>query len=219
MSPEIEASLIPDLRWPHVGAIPGFPVDFGALRLKNASGELVVRVAAKAALETGQWAFGKTHYLLAALFSWTPTLVAVSAIPAAFLLGRVSALLLAPAALFAFVISAPVIPGKRFFKLTAIVATGLALWFAVQGASLGALLLGGYALSFWAIRFVYAWNSLAVAAAVLESEPLFIFLFQNQGICLQDERAATSGLVRALLRRPRVVESLDPYMISLHPFS
>lgn len=186
--PEVEAKLKQDLRWPNVEAIPGFPVpDFETLQRKSASGDFTVRVDAKAALETAQWAFGKAHYLLTSLLTWVPFLTAIAAIPAAFVLGRVAALLLAPTALIAMVVAVPGVPAKRFFKLSALVASGFAVWFAAQGATLGALLLGGYALSYWAVRLAYYWNGLVVWAAVLNSEPLFIILYQSRGVCLQDK--------------------------------
>jgi hypothetical protein len=185
MSPDIEAELTRKLRWPSVPAIPEFPaVDFRQLGEREKAGDLALIVDSMAAIDAAHRLFGKGHSIVSGLLGWVPYFVAVSAIPAAVLLKRFSALSALPIALIALLAANQASPFRRLGTMFAWVAAVAALAFTARGELLPACLWGSYAVPFWSTRLLIVWNVATLRKAALRSESLFLFLFQNRRICV-----------------------------------
>ena len=189
MEAKLEQEILERLKRQNLSDVPGCPVaSFSDLSRGVDAGEFFVGVDYMAANKLAHSIFGLYGSLIAGLISWVPYLVATACLPTGYFLDDFWVLAGVPLALIAMFFASPVNPARRLATLTGVLAAGGVAWFWSQSVATLTVLCLSYAVSFYAIRFLYFHNSRKLTRAALDSEPLFLYLLETGHVFIRDIR-------------------------------
>ena len=178
---EFEQELLRELEWKKLSEVPNCPVASFSDLLKGVNaGSFFVSVDYVAANTLALTSSSPFFSLASVLISWIPYLVAVACLPTAYLVGDLWVVAGVPLSLIAMFISTPVNPARRVATIIGVLSVAGVVWFGSHFGMTLAILCLSYAVSFFAIRFLYFLNSRRLTRAALDSEPTFLWLLENR---------------------------------------
>lgn len=212
---DFESRIETDLRWQRIEEIPGFPVrDFAEVRQKVRSGDISLGIDFTTANQLVGWLYGRLYRISFLLLAWIPYLSVLLAVVLAIALKSFVWLLAIPIIIVAEVGSNPYNPLRRLFDVGFAIAIAVLLWALFTGNIVVAGLSGFFLAAFRANRFLYYRNQRKLRQVALDSEPIFIYLYQLGKLGLKD-RAGKTYWDREALRKEGERYLRDLYGIEL----
>jgi len=183
---KFEAHVKTNLTWKSVGEIPSFPFEtLSQIRKSEESNEVSIGVDYSIANQVAMNLYGKLYATVFAIVAATWTWVGIAAIVLAFILGNYWLLLGVPIAFFSFMVSNPYNPVKGLFTIVNYTSIALLIYGLITGAINLVLFTIFFSVPFIVNSAMYRKNWNKLRGLALNSETLFLYLFQHNAIGLQ----------------------------------
>jgi hypothetical protein len=184
--------------WSSIAEIPEFPTsNFVDLRTRVFERCYTLGIDYSVANQIAHSVCGTPYSCAVLMMGALPYLVVVALVVAVFVTFNLRLLFGIPIAVFAFVMANPIIPVRRAMTVFAVLVS-----LVMVGAALGAYptvawLCAVFVSIFMVIRLFYSANARALRLAALDSEALFLFLYENHGCTVRDNE---TGRIYSFLR-------------------
>lgn len=181
-----EEKITPELKWKKIEDIPNFPLSsFNEVKQKLKTGEFSVGIDFTTSNEFAQWLYGPGHKNFFLLLASTPIIVAITSLVLAFVLDNYWLLSGVILGFAGQLLSNPYNSLKNFWKPvvgTLFLVFLYGLW---QGKETITYLSAFFVFPFFINSYTYSMNQGKLERVVLESEKIFIFLYQNEKLGLK----------------------------------
>jgi len=188
-----EKQIKPKLRWAKIEEIPNFPIsNFEEVKKKINTGEFSIGIDYTIANDFALWLYGKGHTIFFLVLASTPFIVAVISLILAFIFNNywlLFGIILGFAGQF---FSNPYNPFKSFWSLIAKMLFLVFLYGFWKGKETMAFLSAFFVFPFFINSFIYRKNQNKLKEVALNSEEIFIFLYQNRALGLRDNKSNKS---------------------------
>lgn len=188
-----EEKIAPELKWQEVGDIPNFPVSsFDEVRQKLKEGIFSVGIDFTASNQLAQWLYGKRFSIFFTILASTPIIVAILAVILAFVLGNYWLLTGIALGFAGQLTSNPYNPSKNFWKPvigTLFLVFLYGLW---QSKETIIYLSAFFVFPFFINSYLYDMNQGKLERVALESEKIFIYLYQDGKLGLKHNESGES---------------------------
>ena len=182
---EIEAELRNTLHWQKVEDIPNFPWHtYREIKEKWDSNEISIRIDFTTANILSVRICGQGYKVWALLLSWIPFLGVAASVVLAIALKNPFWLLAIPIIIVAELGSNPLNPLGGFFRLTMLFAFFYFLWAIWETQMAGGVLSAFYIVPYWSNKAFYLGNRIKLTRLAMDSETLFIHLYQSKSLAL-----------------------------------
>ena len=177
---QFEEQITPDLKWQKIEDIPDFPLsNFNEVKQKIQTKEFSVGIDFTTSNQLAQWLYGQGHKYFFLLLASTPIIVAIASLILSFIFGNFWLLLGIVLGFAGQLLSNPYNPSKNFWKPvvgTIFLVFLYGLW---QGQQTITYLSAFFVFPFFINTYVYSMNQGKLELVALESEKVFIYLYQN----------------------------------------
>ena len=177
---QFEEQITPDLKWQKIEDIPDFPLsNFNEVKQKIQTKEFSIGIDFTTSNQLAQWLYGQGHKYFFLLLASTPIIVAIAALILSFIFGNFWLLLGVVLGFAGQLLSNPYNPSKNFWKPvvgTIFLVFLYGLW---QGQQTITYLSAFFVFPFFINSYMYSMNQGKLELVALESEKVFIYLYQN----------------------------------------
>lgn len=175
-----EEKISADLKWEKIEDIPNFPVsNFDEVKQKLKTNVFSIGIDFTTANQLAQWLYGKGFSIFFTILASTPIIVAILAVILAFVLGNYWLLIGVILGFAGQLMSNPYNPSKNFWKPvvgTLFLVFLYGLW---QNKETITYLSAFFVFPFFINSYLYDMNQGKLERVALESEKIFIYLYQN----------------------------------------
>ena len=183
----LEEQITPRLKWRRIEDVPNFPLNsFEDVKRRVEANQFSIGIDFTTSNELAHWLYGGGHKLFFLLLASTPFIIAIASLVLAFVLGNYWLLFGVVLGFAGQFLSNPYNPSRNFWKP----GVGLLFLFFVyglwQGKETMAYLSAFFAFSFFINGFLYSMNQNKLKAIAINSEKVFIFLYQIEKLGLKD---------------------------------
>jgi len=183
----------PELRWTKIEDIPNFPIsNFEEVKKKINTGEFSVGIDFTIANNFATWLYGKAHAIFFFVLASTPFIVALISLILAFIFRNYWLLFGIILGFAGQLLSNPYNPLKSFWNLIAKMLFLVFLYGFWNGKETMAFLSAFFVFPFFINSFIYRMNQNKLKEVALNSEEIFIFLYQNRALGLRDNKSNKS---------------------------
>lgn len=183
----LEEQITPELKWRKIEEIPNFPLNsFEDVKQRVEANQYSIGIDFSTANELTLWLYGGGYKLFFLLLASTPIIVAILSLVLAFVLGNywlLSGIVLGFAGQF---LSNPYNPTKNFWEQIVGILFLVFVYGLWQGKETMTYLSACFVFPFFINSFVYSMNQNRLKAIAMQSEKIFIFLWQNGKLGLKD---------------------------------
>jgi hypothetical protein len=184
---QLEERITPQLNWKKIEEVPEFPLkSFDEVKQRVASNQFGIGLDFTTANQVAQGLYGKGYAVLFTILASVPMIGVLLAIGASIWLGNYWLLAGAPLAFIGQFLSNPYNPAKSFangLQGVFILILLYALW---QNSETATYLPLFFVVAFWVNRSLYRRNQARLIRVALQSERIFIFLYQTGKLGLKD---------------------------------
>lgn len=190
---EFEEQITPKLKWKKIEEIPDFPFsNFEKVKTKISKGEFQIGIDFTTSNKLAQWLYGKGHAFFFIALASTPFIVAFISIFLAIFLKNWWLLAGTLLGFLGQVMSNPYNPSKNFWKPIVGTLFLVFVWALWQGKTTAALLSAFFIFPFFINSFVYNMNQNKLREVSMDSEKIFIFLYQIGKLGLRNNNTGES---------------------------
>jgi len=183
----LEEQITPKLKWNKIEDIPDFPLNtFEDVKRRVEANQFGVGIDFTTSNEFAQWLYGGGHKLFFLLLASTPIIVAIASLVLAFVLGNYWLLVGIVLGFAGQFLSNPYNPSKNFWKPIVGILFLVFVYGLWQGKETMTYLSAFFVFPFFINSFVYSMNQDKLKAVAMQSEKIFIFLYQNGKLGLKD---------------------------------
>jgi len=183
----LEEQITPKLKWNKIEDIPNFPVNsFEDVKRRAEANQFGIGIDFTTSNEFAQWLYGGSHKLFFLLLASTPIIVAILSLVLAFVLGNYWLLVGVILGFAGQFLSNPYNPSKNFWKPVVGILFLVFVYGLWQGKETMTYLSAFFVFPFFINSFVYSMNQDKLKAVAMQSEKIFIFLYQNGKLGLKD---------------------------------
>ena len=175
-----EEKIAPDLQWKKIEDIPNFPLSsFDEVKQKLKTSEFSVGIDFTTANELAKWLYGSRHKTFFLLLASTPIIVAINSLVLALVLGNFWLLFGVILGFAGQFLSNPYNPSKNFWKPIVGMLFLVFLYGLWQGRETTTYLSAFFVFPFFINSYTYSMNRGKLEHTALNSEKIFIFLYQD----------------------------------------
>ncbi len=183
----------PELKWNRIEDIPDFPIStYEEVKQKVASKEFLLGIDYTTANHLGQWLYGKGYTAFSYILSCAPFLVAIASPILAIILRNWWLLAGMLLGFIGQLSSNPFNPWRGFLRLIAATVFLVFIWASSQARMTVALLSAFFVFPFFINGFLYSMNQKKLYRVALDSEKIFIFLYQTGKLGLKHRESGKS---------------------------
>jgi len=184
---DLEKSIQNNLKWSSIEDIPSFPLkSFSEVIQKIESNEFSLGIDYSTSNEVAKWLYGSVYTYFFLLFSSPPFIIAVLSIILAVALSNYWFLFGIPIGFIGQFVSNPYNPLKTFFNIVALIAVFVLIWSVLSSSQSMIFLSLFFIIAFLANKFIYSFNQNKLKKVALESESIFIYLYQTGKLGVRD---------------------------------
>lgn len=188
-----EEKIVSELKWQKVEDIPNFPVsNFDEVKQKLKAGTFSIGIDFTTSNQLAQWLYGKGFSIFFTILASTPIIVAVLAVILTFVLGNYWLLIGVALGFAGQLMSNPYNPSKNFWKPVAGTLFLIFLYGLWQGKETITYLSAFFVFPFFINTYLYDMNQGKLERVALESEKIFIYLYQNGKLGLKHNESGES---------------------------
>lgn len=186
MIEQFESEISNELKWNSVEKIPHFPMDsFTELQNAISNKTYDVGVDFTTANQLSSWIFGKVYTILYLILTWVPYIVVAASIVLSIVLNNYWLCIGIALAFFGMLVSNPYNPTKSFWSFISVCLFGIFVYGVLNKSETIALLSAFFVVPFFTNSYLYGSNAYLVRKLALNSEKVFIYLFQNNKMYLR----------------------------------
>jgi len=190
---EFEKQIEPKLKWERVEEIPDFPIpNFEEVKKKASTDEFSIGIDFTTANELAQWLYGKGHTIFFLVLASTPFIVAIASFVLSVVFKNWWLLAGVPLGFLGQFMANPYNPSKNFWKPIVGMLFLVFVWAVWQGKVTAAFLSACFVFPFFINSCVYRMNQNKLMEVALNSEKVFIFLYQNGKLGLRHNESGKS---------------------------
>lgn len=183
----LEEQITPKLKWNKIEDIPNFPLNsFADVKRRVEANQFGIGIDFTTSNEFAQWLYGGGHKLFFLLLASTPIIVAILSLVLAFVLGNYWLLIGVILGFAGQFLSNPYNPSKNFWKPVVGILFLVFVYGLWQSKETMTYLSAFFVFPFFINSFVYSMNQDKLKAVAMQSEKIFIFLYQNGKLGLKD---------------------------------
>jgi len=183
----LEEQITPKLKWDKIEDIPNFPLgSFEDVKRRVEAKQFGIGIDFSTSNEFAQWLYGGGHKLFFLLLASTPIIVAILSLVLAFVLGNYWLLIGVILGFAGQFLSNPYNPSKNFWKPIVGILFLVFVYGLWQGKETMTYLSAFFIFPFFINSFVYSMNQDKLKAVAIQSEKIFIFLYQSGKLGLKD---------------------------------
>lgn len=183
----LEEKITPDLKWGKIEDIPNFPLSsFADIKQQVGANKFSIGIDFTTSNQLAEWLYGKGHCIFFLILASAPTIVAIASIVLAFVLGNYWILLGIILGFIGQFLSNPYNPLKSFLKPIIGILFLIFLYGLWQGKETIAYLTAFFVLPFFINSYLYEMNQNRLKAVAIQSEKVFIYLYQTGKLGLKD---------------------------------
>ena len=188
-----EEKISAELKWNKIDNIPDFPCsNFDEVKQKLKEKVFSIGIDFTTANQLAQWLYGKGFSIFFTILASSPIIVAILAVILAFALGNYWLLIGVVLGFAGQLMSNPYNPSKNFWKPivgTLFLVFIYGLW---QGKETITYLSAFFVFPFFINSYLYDMNQGKLERVALESETIFIYLYQNGKLGLKHNESGKS---------------------------
>lgn len=182
-----EEKIADDLKWDKIGDIPDFPfVNFDETKHDIIKGKFSLGIDFTISNQLARWIYGKKYGVFFLILAATPVIVAIFSITLAFVLSNYYLLLGVVLGFAGQFLSNPYNPIKNLFNSVVVVLFLVFLFSFWQGKETVTYLSAFFVFPFIINSYLYRMNQKKLENIALQSEKIFIYLFQNNKLSLRN---------------------------------
>lgn len=183
----LEEKILSEIRWNKVEDIPDFPLkSFEDLQQQIEAKKFNVGIDYGISNRLAEWLYGKRYAISHYLLTWIPFIFAIVSIILALILKNYLLLLGIPFSIIAMITADPINPSRDFMTFIASLSFLLFVYGLWKGNETITYLPLFFVIPFLAIRHLFYRNQNKLIEIALNSEKLFIYLYQNNYLSLKD---------------------------------
>lgn len=187
---DFEERIAPDIKWEKVEDIPNLShLSFDEVKKKIGANEYSIGIDYNVSLEVAKWLYGPAYRTLFFLLTWTPYIMSVVAIVLAFILGNYWLLFGVVICVAGLTLANPMFRSRKFFTIVAGILFLVFLYGLWQGKETITYLSAFFLLSFFITRYTFSMTQGRLKRVALESEKIFIFLYQRGKLGLRNNKS------------------------------
>jgi len=183
----LEEQITPKLKWNKIGDIPNFPLNsFEDVKRRVEANQFGIGIDFTTSNELAQWLYGSGYKLFFLLLASTLHIVVITSFVLAFILGNYWLLAGVVLGFAGYFLSNPYNPSKKFWKPIAsllFLVFAYGLW---QDKETMTYLSAFFVFPFFINSFLYSMNQSKLKAVAMNSENIFIYLYQIEKLYLRD---------------------------------
>jgi hypothetical protein len=184
---QFENKITSELKWNTISDIPDFPlIDFKDTKLQIEEDKFTVGIDFSTANEFAQWLYGKGHRFFFLILATVSVIVAISSLVLAIVLSNYWLLFGIAIGFAGQFLSNPYNPLKTYLKPIVGVLFLVFVYGLWKGMETMTFLSSSFILPFFINSFLYNMNQNKLRAVAMDSEKIFIFLYQNGKLGLKD---------------------------------
>jgi hypothetical protein len=184
---QLEEKIAGDLKWNKIENIPDFPLaNFDEVKRGVEANKFSLGIDFTTSNQLAQWLYGQGHKFFFLILASTPIIVAITSLVLAFVLGNYWLLLGLILGFAGQLLSNPYNSSKNFWKPvvgTLFLVFLYGLW---QGKETITYLSAFFVFPFFINSYLYGMNQGKLERVALQSEKIFIYLFQSGKLGLKD---------------------------------
>ncbi len=185
----LEEQIKPKLKWNKIEDIPDFPIsNFKELKKMVANGEFQIGIDFSTANTLAEWLYGKGYAIFFLILASTPFIVAILSIILVIVFKNLWLIIGLPLGFLGMFMSNPYNPSKKFWESMIGLLFLIFLWAMWQEKLVTAFLSASFVVPFLINRFVYSMNQNKLRKVVMNSEKIFIFLYQTSKLGLKNNK-------------------------------
>lgn len=189
----LEEQITPKLKWKKIEQIHDFPIsNFEEVKKKTNTDEFQVGIDFSTANELAQWLYGKGHMIFFLALASTPFIVAAVSVVLTIILKNWWLLAGVPLGFFGQFMANPYNPSKNFWKPIVGILFLVFVWAVWQGGIIAAFLSAFFVFPFFINSFVYSMNQNKLREVAMNSQRVFIFLYQIGKLGLKNNNTGES---------------------------
>src|SRR3989344_848735 len=182
-----EERIIPKLKWNKIADIPNFPLNsFEDVKRRVETNQFDLGIDFTTSNELAQWLYGQWHKFFFLILASTPIIVVIASLVLAFALGNYWLLAGVVLGFVGQFLSNPYIPSKKFWKPIVGLLFVIFVYSLWQGKETMTYLSAFFVFPFFTNSYVYRMNQGKLERVALQSEKIFIYLFQSGKLGLRD---------------------------------
>jgi len=183
----LEEQITLKLKWNKIEEISNFPLNsFEDMKRRVGANQYSIGIDFSTSNEFAQWLYGGGHKLFFLLLASTPIIVAILSLVLAFIFGNYWLLIGVILGFAGQLLSNPYNPSKNLWKSIVGILFLVFVYGLWQGKETMAFLPAFFIFPFFINSFVYSMNQDKLKAVAMQSEKIFIFLYQNGKLGLKD---------------------------------
>ena len=183
----LEEQITPKLKWRKIEDVPNFPLtSFEDVKRRVEANQFSIGIDFTTSNKLAQWLYGGGHKYFFLLLAASPFIIAVASLVLAFVLGDYWLLLGVVLGFAGQFLSNPYNPSRHFWKPVVgllFLVFVYALW---QSKETMTYLSAFFIFPFFINGFLYSMNQNKLKAIAMNSEKVFIFLYQIEKLGLKD---------------------------------